>query len=149
MVSLGPDGRILSQGSLSRALAKNKKLAVEMMEETDELKKHETEIDYEVPDAFPSKSDGKLIVAEEIAEGHVGWSARKLLLPCIVISRLKSFACAVKLYFANMGGKHSLWFWTLFLGGMIITPMIESFQTWYLGYWAHQYDVDPEDVSPS
>ncbi|CAL1696193.1 unnamed protein product [Somion occarium] len=130
VVSLGPDGRILSQGSLSRALAKNKKLAVEMMEETDELKKHETEIDYEVPDAFPSKSDGKLIVAEEIAEGHVGWSA-------------------LKLYFANMGGKHSLWFWTLFLGGMIITPMIESFQTWYLGYWAHQYDVDPEDVSPS
>ena len=85
VVSLGSDGRILSQGTLSKALAKNKKLANEMKEETDELKKAEGEIDFEEPttdteaDTKP-KSDGKLIVAEEVAEGHVGWPARTLLI---------------------------------------------------------------------
>ena len=85
VVSLGSDGRILSQGTLSKALAKNKKLANEMKEETDELKKAEGEIDFEEPttdtetDAKP-KSDGKLIVAEEVAEGHVGWPARTFLM---------------------------------------------------------------------
>ena len=85
VVSLGSDGRILSQGTLSKALAKNKKLANEMKEETDELKKAEGEIDFEEPttdtetDVKP-KSDGKLIVAEEVAEGHVGWPARTFLI---------------------------------------------------------------------
>ena len=85
VVSLGSDGRILSQGTLSKALAKNKKLANEMKEETDELKKAEGEIDFEEPttdteaDTKP-KSDGKLIVAEEVAEGHVGWPARTFLM---------------------------------------------------------------------
>lgn len=28
-------------------------------------------------EAAPTKSDGKLILAEELSEGHVGWPARK------------------------------------------------------------------------
>lgn len=31
---------------------------------------------------------------------------------------------------------------------MILTPVIETVQTWFLGYWARQYKVNPEDVSP-
>lgn len=79
MVSLGTDGRITSQGTLSKVLAKDKKLLEELAEEREELKKAENEVDHVEPDeeAAAPKSDGKLVVAEEIAEGHVSWPARK------------------------------------------------------------------------
>ncbi|KAI0080061.1 P-loop containing nucleoside triphosphate hydrolase protein [Panus rudis PR-1116 ss-1] len=129
VVSLGSDGRVLSQGTLSKALAKNKKLAVELKEETEEIQKHEDEIDQPDEPDVPAKSDGKLIVDEEIALGHVGWKA-------------------LKLFFSAMGGRHSYMFWATFLTGMTCTPIIEVIQTWFLGYWARQYDImPPEDVS--
>ena len=78
IVSMGSNGRILSQGSLSKALAKDKKLSAEMKQETKQMEQAEHEIDPVEP-AQESKSDGKLIVAEEISEGHVGWPACKFL----------------------------------------------------------------------
>ena len=153
VVSLGSDGRILSQGTLSKALAKNKKLANEMKEETDELKKAEGEIDFEEPttdtetDAKP-KSDGKLIVAEEVAEGHVGWPARTFLTYQLSILLWFANTILVKLYFASLGGEWSGLFWTAFLAGMILTPISETVQTWFLGHWARRYKEDPENTSP-
>lgn len=79
VVSLGTDGRIASQGSLSTALSVNKKLAHKVKEEMEEAGKDEEAIDEPTGEAAggANKSDGKLIVAEEISEGHVGWPARK------------------------------------------------------------------------
>ncbi len=79
VVSLGTDGRVHSQGTLSKVLAKDDKLAEELAEESEEIKKAETEVDHVDPgDEFaPTKADGKLIVAEEISEGHVSWQARE------------------------------------------------------------------------
>lgn len=55
---------------------------------------------------------------------------------------------AVKLYFANLGGDSPIIFWSLFLGGMTLTCLTETFQAWYLGYWAEQYKIrDPADVN--
>lgn len=93
VVSLASDGHILSQGTLSKALAKNKKLANELKEEVDELKKAEGEIDFEEPSTDTEaetkpKSDGKLIVAEEVAEGHVGWPARTSIVPGLLSALL-------------------------------------------------------------
>ncbi|KAI0793372.1 hypothetical protein C8Q75DRAFT_749936 [Abortiporus biennis] len=134
VVSLSIDGRILSQGTLSKALAKNKKLSKELKQEAEELKKADDEIDSDELDESPNqqgetkKKDGKLIVAEEISEGHVGWDA-------------------LKLYFASLGGDHFFLFWGVFLGGMTLTPIIEAAQMWFLGYWAHQYEItDPWNV---
>lgn len=78
VVSLGGDGRILSTGSLSKALSKDKKLSAEMKEEKKELQKADNEVDATEPDEPAKKSDGKLVVAEEVAEGHVGWPACKI-----------------------------------------------------------------------
>ena len=44
---------------------------------------------------------------------------------------------AVKLYLSNLGGPV---FWALFLGGMLFTEFTNVFQTWFLGYWAAQYE---------
>lgn len=77
MVSLGTDGRIASQGSLSSALSKNKKLAHKAKAEMEEADKDQTVVDQpEAEGEGAKKSDGKLIVAEEIQEGHVSWQAR-------------------------------------------------------------------------
>ena len=91
-MAIGTDGRIASKGSLSKALSSDKKLAKEVAREAQAADKAEETIDDDAADktagpadstapAQPSESDkdadGKLIVAEEISEGHVGWPARK------------------------------------------------------------------------
>lgn len=84
VVSLGNDGRILSQGSLSKVLAKDKKLSAEVAEETKEIEKAEHAVDIIDPDSERKKPDGKLIVAEEISEGHVGWPSRASFITVII-----------------------------------------------------------------
>lgn len=78
---MGSDGRILSQGSLSSALSRDSRLLKEIEEEQKELEKADQEIDkvVETEKADAAKvSSGKLVVAEEVEEGHVGWKASKL-----------------------------------------------------------------------
>lgn len=81
VVSIGSDGKILSQGTVSDALAKDQTLSLEVAEEEKNIEKAEDEIDPTEDAAKPtddSKKDaGKLVVAEEIAVGHVSWSAGK------------------------------------------------------------------------
>ncbi|KAI8982789.1 multidrug resistance-associated ABC transporter [Trametes punicea] len=130
VVSLGTDGRVASQGTLSKVLAKDKKLSEELAEEREEIQKAETEVDHIDPDdeAAPKKSDGKLVVAEEIAEGHIGWPA-------------------LRLYLSSMGGGHSFIFWLAVVGFLLICEFVGIFQTYWLGYWAQQYeDQDQADV---
>ena len=79
VVSMGSDGRILSQGSLLSALERDSKLMQEMKEEQEEIRMAEGEIDAEDEDKFEDEATkqvaGKLVVAEEMEDGHVGWSA--------------------------------------------------------------------------
>jgi hypothetical protein len=74
VVSLGSDGRILSQGTMSTALATSKALIKELKAGESELHRAEEAVDGDVPEVPEGKS-GKLMVAEEVAEGHVSWSA--------------------------------------------------------------------------
>jgi ABC-type methionine transport system ATPase subunit len=83
VVSLGTDGRILSQGSLSEALAKDETLAAEIVHETTAIElnaNEEAAADETEGDAVAKPQEGKLIVAEEIAVGRVGWPACEFLL---------------------------------------------------------------------
>ena len=82
VVSLGSDGRVISQGTLSKALATNKSLTKGLKAEETRLHKAEETIDAEAPEVPESKS-GKLMVAEEVAEGHVSWSARESSQPAL------------------------------------------------------------------
>ncbi|KZP30958.1 P-loop containing nucleoside triphosphate hydrolase protein [Athelia psychrophila] len=116
VVSLGADGRVLSQGSVSEALAKDETLVLEAEEDRQALEKADAEIDPKVE----AKTNGKLIVAEDIAEGHVSWAA------------LKSF-------FLGLGGKHPVAFWVGYLGFCLIGTFTDSFGPWWMGFWATQY----------
>lgn len=80
VVSLGADGRIASQGSLDRALEKNVRLLKEVRQEEEEIVKAEHEVDEADPNT-PARpgNDGKLVVEEEVAVGHVGWTACRCL----------------------------------------------------------------------
>ena len=118
VVSLSSDGRIQSRGTIDDALKQNSKLLDQAAEEI-----LETEKSKEVTNTEDKKGEaaGKLIVAEEIALGHVRWPA-------------------LKLYFVSLGG---WFFWTVVLAGDLGASIVGTLQTWYLGYWAAQYDINP------
>lgn len=79
VVSLGTDGRVVSQGTFSAALKLNKALFAEVREEKKLLERDEKAA-YSDASAFPrNEGNGKLITAEEISEGRVSRSACELL----------------------------------------------------------------------
>lgn len=76
VVAMGSDGRILSQGSLASALERDSELLKEITEERAEIEKAEQEVTTLKPEAVEAtKITGKLVVAEEMEDGHVGWTA--------------------------------------------------------------------------
>ncbi|KAH7340934.1 hypothetical protein B0J17DRAFT_716110 [Rhizoctonia solani] len=105
VVSLGTDGRIASQGSIDEAFRLNPKL------------KAEAEKDQEM-----ERKGDQLMVAEEVAEGHVGWPA-------------------LKLFLLALGG---FWFWVVYLVGFTLADVAVLGQTYWLGTWARAYETDPE-----
>lgn len=83
VVALGTDGRVTSQGTVADALKHNKRLRAELEKEKAAEDKAEQTVD-DSDSAQKKKSDGKLVVAEEIAEGHVRWPASTLLCICVL-----------------------------------------------------------------
>ncbi|KAF7321911.1 ATP-binding cassette transporter [Mycena kentingensis (nom. inval.)] len=128
VVSLGLDGRIRGQGSVSEVLAHDETLQKEMEKEEKELaavEKTEAAISAveggeEAVEKKEKSDKGKLIVAEEIAIGHVGWSA-------------------ISLYLRGMGGSHMVLFWTSLVFVILAAEAGTTLQTWYLGLWANAY----------
>ncbi|KAI0291829.1 hypothetical protein BC826DRAFT_1105763 [Russula brevipes] len=127
VVSLGLDGRVACHGSVSDAVTNDKKLAAELVKGVRAINDGEKKIDQEEPDAVAKQADGKLIVAEEIAEGHVSWDAFKLFL-------------------GGLGGSHVLLFWIVFIGALLLCDALLAVQTWFMGYWAEQYDLYPPET---
>lgn len=147
VVSLGTDGRIASQGSMSKVLAKDKGLSKEIDEENKVIEKAEHTVDDQQPVEESKKSDGKLIVAEEISVGHIGWPACM----CIVdIFSSIAYSGTVRLFFSSLGGNQQAIFWLLCVGTLVLSQLVDTFQTWFLGYWARQYEErDPSEVDAS
>jgi len=129
VVALGLNGSISSQGTLSNALKHDSKLAAEVAQEQALIDKTEENTNETQPNEVATvKSAGKLVVEEEVAVGHVGWSA-------------------MKVYLSSLGGTHPWLFWSLFVGILAVSQSLENFQVWFLGYWARQYALhDPWDV---
>ncbi|KAF9013115.1 hypothetical protein BDQ17DRAFT_1419297 [Cyathus striatus] len=69
----------------------------------------------------PTKSDGKLIVTEEIAKGRVGWKA-------------------LKLFLSALGGNYPVIFFAVWMVGIVSADVGMTLQTWYLGFWGSQYE---------
>lgn len=117
VVSLDMSGQIVSQGSLNEALSKNERLLQEMIEEQEIFGKEE-----KVAGTLQAEKDtntsGKLVLAEEIAIGHVSWEA-------------------MKLYYSNVGGRL---FWVTFILGILFTKSLTCAGSWLLGQWAAEYE---------
>ncbi|KAJ6498923.1 P-loop containing nucleoside triphosphate hydrolase protein [Mycena sanguinolenta] len=126
VVSLGLDGRVHSQGSISDALEQDELLAKEVSQDRELLEAAEKEID-PIPTEKPAKKDGKLVVAEEIQLGHVSWNA-------------------LNMYFQGMGGAYTVPFFAVMLLAVVATEVLDATQTWYLGYWASRYALGPVAV---
>ncbi|KAL4069345.1 P-loop containing nucleoside triphosphate hydrolase protein [Scleroderma citrinum] len=123
VVSLTSNGRVASQGTVSEAIANDAKLGVKIVDEQEALQRQE-DIACNAVEVPKKEGDGKLVMAEEILEGQVSWTA-------------------MKLYLASVGGGHTALFWFAFLFLIAMTEVITVLQTWFLGYWSSQYDNRP------
>jgi len=126
VVSLGINGQVLSQGSVSDPLVQSQLLAAKV---ENVMKKAVDEINFTEPKNPTAKGDGKLTVTEEIQEGRLS-------------------AQALSLFFASLGGSHPVLFWIAFLALLLCKFLIYTFETWWLGFWASQYDHASEVAVP-
>lgn len=46
----------------------------------------------------------------------------------------------VKLYFSGLGGNNPTLFFLVVMIGLVLCDLLNAIQTWYLGYWASQYE---------
>ncbi|KAJ3760576.1 hypothetical protein EV360DRAFT_81041 [Lentinula raphanica] len=123
------DGRIESQGTVSEALRRDSALAEEARREQQVIDKSDSGVVPDQPPVKEHKTDGKLIVAEEIQEGHVKHDT-------------------VKMYLTSMGGRYSWTFFLAFVFAMFVTEILNAIYNWFLGYWASQYEThDPASVN--
>ncbi|KIJ38934.1 hypothetical protein M422DRAFT_33000 [Sphaerobolus stellatus SS14] len=120
VVSIGLDGNIMTSSTISDALQSDEVLEIETETEQELLKKAEEDI------APPNdkKPDGKLIIAEEVAQGHVSWPSMKMFL-------------------SGLGGEHPILFFTLWILGLLLTDWSQLLKLWFLGYWGSQYESHP------
>lgn len=124
---MGADGSIQTQGTeVARAL--NSILVSEAQHEKDviDTEKSDTEL---VLQAHGALADGKLVVAEEIKEGHVSWRS-------------------MKLFFSGLGGSHPVLFFIIWTSGILLAECAMTVQTWFLGVWSSQYETHlPSEVN--
>lgn len=121
VVSLGSDGRLLSQEARSTALKLNTFLSAELEKGQEEIAGEE--VDTVAPDVPIRQDAGKLILAEEISEGHVSWAA------CGYSVLSKSYGLTVftvKLLFASMGGPDWITFWCLVVGTSALSEVLTA-----------------------
>lgn len=117
VISLGSDGRVVSQGSIADALRLNSKLRAEVEREEELERKAEEAVDENNPIQLEGalvnakQSDGKLVVAEEIAVGRVRWPA-------------------LKMFLAAFGGSV---FWFAYVAGYAFGIIASMCQTYWLG----------------
>ena len=80
------------------------------------------------PDSSTSATAGKLVLAEEIVKGRVGFRP-------------------FKLYLRALAGAHFWTFYTVWVLLWLLLDFTTILQTWFLGYWGSQYEHhEPSDV---
>lgn len=129
---MGSNGSVVSQGTdISSAISKNSRLASEiqaLQESEDAVEEHNS--NKETSALSNGTTKGKLIVAEEIQQGHVTWKA-------------------MKLFFSSLGGDRSILFFLLYSTGLLVTDLGIMSQSYFLGYWGSQYvERNPEEINP-
>ena len=130
MVSIGLDGIPHDVGTNIAAALENDPVLAHQVDTAQQ----ESDIEKQVVDAVTKeepKSDGKLILAEEIVEGRITWKA-------------------LKLYLDGLGGNRPFLFAAVWLAGFLATHIAINFGIWFLGYWGSQYENHhPEEIRVS
>ena len=126
MVSVDQDGTVRSHGveHFSTALANDRNITSEV--------EHSPNTDVEEVKSAIKKAnptDGKLVIAEEIAEGHVTWKS-------------------MKLFFSGLGGDYPLVFFSIWVSAAFLRGWVNTFQAWFLGYWGSKYENPASEVNP-
>ncbi|KIJ38948.1 hypothetical protein M422DRAFT_175814, partial [Sphaerobolus stellatus SS14] len=126
VVSFALDGSVTASSTISETLQLDEALQVEVAEEEELLKK----VEEDVTQPEQKKPNGKLIMAEEVAQGHVSWKA-------------------IKLFLSALGGNHPIIFYTLWISGLVLSDWAAMLKLWFLGYWGSQYEThrDPSQVN--
>jgi hypothetical protein len=128
VVSIHQDGTVRSHGveHFSTTLANDQTLTSEI----EHGPKTVVEEEVEPPIKMANPTDGKLVIAEEIAQGHVTWKS-------------------MKLYFSGLGGDYPLIFFSIWISVTFLTDWVNTFQVWFLGYWGSKYENRiPSEVNP-
>lgn len=126
IIGVSIDGVAQDVLDISEFIDKDKKLAAEIEKEVEEEEIEKEDIDTNKQEA--KGPEGKLILAEEIATGHVSWTA-------------------IKLYLIGLGGSAPFMFMFLFLLGGAIMDGSLMMSVWFLGYWGTQYEHrNPQEV---
>jgi hypothetical protein len=146
VVSLTADGRIATQGSISEALHRDRRLASKLDEGKEAIENAEEEEPTAEPITDKKKSDGKLIVAEDVAVGRVSCAASE---HHFALRTSLAYHSAVKLFMAALSGRHAVLFWTAFVCGSFLNDLMNAFQSWWLGHWATQYEIPGNKVEIS
>jgi hypothetical protein len=122
---------VTSRGKdLSAVLASEPTLKAELEHDEEAIKADDEAIEYAPENKeVDKKAAGKLILAEEIQEGNVGWKP--------IVFFLKA-----------LGGNRVGLFFTLWIGGSILESTMSSFNLWFLGYWSSQYERFPISEIP-
>ncbi|KAI0819312.1 multidrug resistance-associated ABC transporter [Trametes gibbosa] len=128
VVALGSDGHIASQGSLDKTLREDGELLSELASEEELLKNTSEELNKPELEGKNASKNGKLVVAEEIKEGQVGWET-------------------LRLFFMNTSKTPRL-YWAVYMIMMAVTHSFFNSQSYYLGIWAAQYENhSPSEIS--
>jgi hypothetical protein len=124
---VGLDGVVQEVSDISEVTDMDGDFGTEIEKEQDEI-----EVVKEVIDQVnkgEDKADVKLILAEEIVEGHVSWKA-------------------IKLFLKALGGNLLFFFMTIWVGGQFLKEGLVMFSVWFLGFWGKQYqEHNPTEVS--
>ena len=147
IVLLGLDGTVQSHGPVDEVIRRETVLQDALAEET----AHEREVEAkeaEIIDEPTKPTKGKLIVAEEVALGHVGWPACTSF-DLVYLHDLPALTCFClrvdKLYLKSLGGP--LFYFSSGIS-LLATCCIPLVNRAFLAYWADQYNLMPDNEVP-
>ncbi|KZV67494.1 P-loop containing nucleoside triphosphate hydrolase protein [Peniophora sp. CONT] len=119
VVAFGSGGEIVARSSHAEVLAKDSVLAAEEKASSGEDNEVENLEDDEGPEPEFS-GDGKLVVEEVVAKGHIS-------------------SQALMLFWTSLGGDHPILFWVNFVIGMLAYRVLANLQPFWMGRWADAY----------
>lgn len=118
MITLAADGTITTEN-----VVPSPEKVADILHEVEEKEQADI-IEGDTKATATDKADGKLVMAEEIKEGHMTWRSFKLLL-------------------SGIGGNRPVLFFTGWIAIHLLSDFTYMARTWFLGRWGAQYEIHP------